>query len=299
MKSIGIYAALSRGRLRAARAACSETSDDDAARALGRRSGAQLAPSSARSADTALRGFAKRRHAASRRGASSVLAVACLPLAIQDVYLQNVLVLTLMYAALSQSWNILGGYCGQISLGHALYFGIGAYVIDAPLCAMPASRPGSACWLGGALAALDRARARLSASSGSRGHYFTIATIVIAEAGLLLVHQLGFCGRRRRASSGPYGPDSWATSAIRARQAPLHLFRARLCGRHLARHLPDRGFALGLLVARREGQCRRRRKPRRRWSSARRWRRPRSRPSSRRSAAASMRLSSPISIPTA
>ncbi len=32
-----------------------------------------------------------------------------------------------MYAALSQSWNILGGYCGQVSLGHALYFGFGAY----------------------------------------------------------------------------------------------------------------------------------------------------------------------------
>jgi len=29
--------------------------------------------------------------------------------------------------ALSQSWNILSGYCGQISLGHALYFGLGAY----------------------------------------------------------------------------------------------------------------------------------------------------------------------------
>src|SRR3954470_21064301 len=54
-------------------------------------------------------------------------AVACLPLFVKDVYVQNILVLTLMYAALSQAWNILGGYCGQISLGHALYFGVGAY----------------------------------------------------------------------------------------------------------------------------------------------------------------------------
>ena len=53
--------------------------------------------------------------------------VALLPLGLHDVYLQNVLILTLMYAALSQSWNILGGYCGQISLGHAIYFGLGAY----------------------------------------------------------------------------------------------------------------------------------------------------------------------------
>src|SRR5215470_9889274 len=54
-------------------------------------------------------------------------AAATLPLFVTDVYSQNILVLTLMYAALSQSWNILSGYCGQISLGHALYFGIGAY----------------------------------------------------------------------------------------------------------------------------------------------------------------------------
>ena len=50
-----------------------------------------------------------------------------LPLFVTDVYIQNIMVLTLMYAALSQSWNILSGYCGQISLGHALYFGLGAY----------------------------------------------------------------------------------------------------------------------------------------------------------------------------
>ena len=47
-----------------------------------------------------------------------VAVLATLPALVKDVYLQNVLILTLMYAALSQSWNILGGYCGQISLGH-------------------------------------------------------------------------------------------------------------------------------------------------------------------------------------
>ena len=52
---------------------------------------------------------------------------AVVPLFVKDVYVQNIMVLTLMWGALSQSWNILSGYCGQISLGHALYFGIGAY----------------------------------------------------------------------------------------------------------------------------------------------------------------------------
>ena len=72
-------------------------------------------------------GFAQRR----RRDlivAGCLAAIAALvPLFVKDVYVQNIMVLTLMYAALSQSWNILSGYCGQISLGHALYFGLGAY----------------------------------------------------------------------------------------------------------------------------------------------------------------------------
>jgi branched-chain amino acid transport system permease protein len=56
--------------------------------------------------------------------------IALLPLLVKNAYLRNVIVLTLMYAALAQSWNILGGYCGQISLGHALYFGVGAYAVS-------------------------------------------------------------------------------------------------------------------------------------------------------------------------
>jgi branched-chain amino acid transport system permease protein len=39
-----------------------------------------------------------------------VAVMIALPLGIKDVYVQNILVLTVMYAALSQSWNILSGY---------------------------------------------------------------------------------------------------------------------------------------------------------------------------------------------
>ena len=61
-------------------------------------------------------------------GAIVLVILAVLPLPIRDVYTQNLIILTILYAGLSQAWNILGGYCGQISLGHGLYFGIGAYV---------------------------------------------------------------------------------------------------------------------------------------------------------------------------
>ncbi|MDB5589530.1 branched-chain amino acid ABC transporter permease [Enterovirga sp.] len=137
-----------------------------------------------------------------------VLALAALPLAVRDVYAQNVIVLTLMYAALSQSWNILGGYCGQISLGHALYFGIGAYTTS-----LLYTKAGILPWFGmlaGGLLAAALALALGYQLFRLAGHYFSIATIVIAEAGLLLVHNWDWAG----AATGiqwPYVPDSWAT----------------------------------------------------------------------------------------
>ncbi len=42
--------------------------------------------------------------------------IALVPRLVSDVYTMNVLILTLLFAALSQSWNLLGGYCGQVSL---------------------------------------------------------------------------------------------------------------------------------------------------------------------------------------
>ena len=144
-------------------------------------------------------------------------AFAALPSVVRDVYVLNVLVLTLMYAALSQSWNILSGYCGQISLGHALYFGIGAYVTSY-LFVHHAVLPWAGMLGGGVLAAvvalvLGYPCFRL------KGHYFTIATIVIAEIGLLLVHNSEFLG----AAMGiqwPVMSDGWAAMQFARDRAP-------------------------------------------------------------------------------
>src|SRR5919204_518772 len=42
-------------------------------------------------------------------------------------YPRDVMIKIFLYALLAQAWNLLGGYCGQISLGNAVFFGIGAY----------------------------------------------------------------------------------------------------------------------------------------------------------------------------
>jgi branched-chain amino acid transport system permease protein len=58
-----------------------------------------------------------------------VLAVFALlvPMIAPDPATTNIAVLTVMYVGLATAWNIMGGYTGYISLGHAAFFGIGAY----------------------------------------------------------------------------------------------------------------------------------------------------------------------------
>ncbi|NMI54313.1 branched-chain amino acid ABC transporter permease [Streptomyces sp. RLB3-17] len=56
-----------------------------------------------------------------------LLICACFPLLVHTSWILNLGVLTIMYAALGSSWNLLGGFTGYISLGHAAFFGFGAY----------------------------------------------------------------------------------------------------------------------------------------------------------------------------
>src|SRR4030081_3792507 len=58
-----------------------------------------------------------------------VLAVFALliPWVAPDPATTNVAVFTMMYVGLATAWNIMGGYTGYISLGHAAFFGFGAY----------------------------------------------------------------------------------------------------------------------------------------------------------------------------
>jgi branched-chain amino acid transport system permease protein len=50
-----------------------------------------------------------------------------LPLIGLSSYMMHILVLVVMYSMIGMAWNLLGGYCGQVSFGHAAFFGMGAY----------------------------------------------------------------------------------------------------------------------------------------------------------------------------
>ncbi len=87
----------------------------------------------------------------------------------------------LLIALVGQGWNLLGGYGGQYSFGHAAFFGTGAYVT-----AILQMRYGINAWLGfvagiAAGAAVGAVIGGLSFRTGLRGSYFALVTLAFAE----------------------------------------------------------------------------------------------------------------------
>ena len=119
-----------------------------------------------------------RRNAALLAALFAALLVA--PWVVND-YLVTVLILILYLAYTGQAWNIMMGFAGQLSLGHALYAGLGAYV-----AAVLFKQFGIAPWLG-FLAAMPVAAAGgaiigfLAFRFGVAGVYFAILTVAFAE----------------------------------------------------------------------------------------------------------------------
>jgi branched-chain amino acid transport system permease protein len=96
-------------------------------------------------------------------------------------YFLEVLISILFFAYLGLAWNLLGGYAGQFSFGHAAFFGIGAYTSTLLLL-----RAGLSPWLGmlagGLLATcFGLFEGYLSFRYGLRGPYFSLVTLAFAE----------------------------------------------------------------------------------------------------------------------
>src|SRR5574340_1570823 len=53
--------------------------------------------------------------------------LALLPLLGMSSYIMHILILVIMWSVIGMAWNLLSGYCGQVSFGHAAFFGTGAY----------------------------------------------------------------------------------------------------------------------------------------------------------------------------
>jgi branched-chain amino acid transport system permease protein len=107
--------------------------------------------------------------------------LACVPLVTTSNVVLNFLVVTLLIALAGQGWNVLGGYAGQYSFGHAAFFGTGAYAT-----AILQTRYGVNAWLAFALAIaagglVGAVVGGLSFRSGLKGSYFALVTLAFAE----------------------------------------------------------------------------------------------------------------------
>lgn len=140
--------------------------------------------------------------ATSWRWMTLAAALVVAPAVVQGPFYHRMIALTLLSAISASAWNIVGGYAGQVSFGHAIFFGAGAYMPAlvysrwhaAPIAGIPLGIVVSV-----AIAALIGIPTfRL------QGHYFSMATIAVAELVRILVSNWPFLG----AAVGLQGPAS-------------------------------------------------------------------------------------------
>ncbi len=125
----------------------------------------------------------------------SLLALAVVfPFVFSTPFMVNFGVLALFYAFIGQSWNIAGGFAGQLSFGHVVFFGAGAYASTIlqlrfgmnPWLGLPASAIAGGI-VGGIIGFL-------SFRAGLKGSYFALITLAFAEVLRILVNSVEFTG---------------------------------------------------------------------------------------------------------
>jgi branched-chain amino acid transport system permease protein len=120
--------------------------------------------------------------------------IGVLTLAVDSGVWLTFIMLTLYGALLAQAWNILGGFGGQFSFGHAVFFGTGAYVQ-----AMAQLQGGLNAWVAlflavAAAAAVGAFIGALAFRYGLKGSYFALVTLAFAEVFRIIAVSVDFTG---------------------------------------------------------------------------------------------------------
>jgi branched-chain amino acid transport system permease protein len=139
-------------------------------------------------------------------GVALLAAALLFPAFVTLPYPRDVLIRIFLFATLAQAWNILAGYCGQISLGHAIFFGTGAYT-SGVFVARDVASPWAA-MLVGALFAVVLSQVVGAPVFRLRGHYFAIATIAVGEIVHILAVNWDYIGAARGLYIPIKRPDS-------------------------------------------------------------------------------------------
>ena len=114
------------------------------------------------------------------------------PLIVRSATYLHILVLLYLYAYLTTSWNLVGGFAGVLPLGHAAFFGIGAYT-STVLYVQYGVSPWFGMALGGVLASIAGIMIGLPTFK-MRGAYFALATIAFGEGIRVMVENIDYLG---------------------------------------------------------------------------------------------------------
>lgn len=139
-----------------------------------------------------------------------VLAVAAVLPFVLDEQTETVAVRTLIFAIMAVGWNLMSGYGGMFSFGHAAFFGIGAYT-DAYLLVEHGISPWIAMVVGAAISAATGAFiAYLCLRYRLAGAYFALATFAFAQVFLLVVQNIDALHRTEGFNVPLLPDDSWS-----------------------------------------------------------------------------------------
>jgi branched-chain amino acid transport system permease protein len=136
-----------------------------------------------------------------------LLGVLAFPIVFTLPFPRHIMIMIFLYAALASAWNIIAGYCGQISLGQAVFFGIGAYTSS-----LLFKSTGITPWAGmiaGAILAVIVSQIIGFPVFRLRGHYFAIATIAVGEIVQALIINWDAIGGARGVFIPLRRPDSF------------------------------------------------------------------------------------------
>ncbi len=127
-------------------------------------------------------------------------------LAVQgDAYWLNILILTLLFAGLASAWNIIGGFGGQLSLGHGVFFAIGAYTVG-----ITYDRYGWSPWAAMVVAipiAMTVAALTSWPTFRLRGPFFAMATLALNQVALVLATYFGSVTGGVQGITLPFSPS--------------------------------------------------------------------------------------------
>jgi branched-chain amino acid transport system permease protein len=121
-----------------------------------------------------------------------VLVVFGLPIVLRSPTYLHILIMLFLYAYLTTSWNLVGGFAGVLPLGHAVFVGIGAYT-STVLSLQYGISPWIGMLVGGLLATVVGVIIGLPTFK-MRGAYFALATIAFAEGFRVVVENIDYLG---------------------------------------------------------------------------------------------------------